>query len=158
MDHQQAQLDAAANDGFMPENTGRSLPIALLRARECVMERFRPMLAQHGITEQQWRVLRVLAEQDWLEASRVAERACIMAPSLTRMVKLMGEAGYVRSREDDRDGRRLLLGLTKAGLVVIAEARPESSRIYADIEAAMGADAMELLLDSLDHLQVALKR
>ena len=41
----------------------QSLPMALLRAREAVMRRFRPGLRCHGVTEQQWRVLRALAEE-----------------------------------------------------------------------------------------------
>ena len=41
-----------------------SLPMALLLARESTMRRFRPLLAEHGLTEQQWRVLRALASAD----------------------------------------------------------------------------------------------
>ena len=40
--------------------TARSLPIALIRAREGVMLPIRDMLSETGITEQQWRVMRVL--------------------------------------------------------------------------------------------------
>src|SRR5208283_3623306 len=39
----------------------RSLPMSLLRAREAVMRHFRPSLRRHGLTEQQWRILRALA-------------------------------------------------------------------------------------------------
>src|SRR6266849_5130597 len=39
----------------------RSLPMSLLRAREAVMRHFRPSLRDHGLTEQQWRILRALA-------------------------------------------------------------------------------------------------
>ena len=31
------------------------------------MSRFRPVLNQHGVTEQQWRILRVLLDEDGLE-------------------------------------------------------------------------------------------
>jgi hypothetical protein len=46
-------------DMLLPRDTRRALPIALLRAREAVMVRFRPILRYHGVTEQQWRVMRV---------------------------------------------------------------------------------------------------
>ncbi len=59
----------------------RSLAIGLLRAREAVMSHFRPILAAHDVTEQQWRVIRVLAEAGMLDASEVAEKAFILAPS-----------------------------------------------------------------------------
>jgi hypothetical protein len=42
----------------------RSLPMALLKAREAVMVRFRPSLRAHGLTEQQWRVLRIMSVAD----------------------------------------------------------------------------------------------
>ena len=52
--------------------TDRSLPIALLRAREAVMEPVRDMLAASGLSEQKWRVLRVVDEAEALEQSRSA--------------------------------------------------------------------------------------
>ena len=81
-----AQALPPLEDTLLPLDTRRSLPIALLRARETVMHRFRPLLASHDLTEQQWRVIRVLGETSPLDASDVAERACILAPSLTRII------------------------------------------------------------------------
>ena len=69
--------------------TRRSLPIALIRAREAVMHPIREMLAGTGLTEQQWRILRVLDEFGPLEATQLAGRAGLMAPSLTRIVHAM---------------------------------------------------------------------
>ena len=65
--------------------TTRSLPIALMRARESVMAPIRDMLSETGLSEQQWRVLRVLAEQGEMDSHSLAERACLLFPSLTRM-------------------------------------------------------------------------
>src|SRR5262245_61859399 len=69
----------------------RSLTIGLLRAREAVMSHFRPILAAHDVTEQQWRVIRVLFEAGTLDASEVADKASILAPSLTRMIRSLEE-------------------------------------------------------------------
>ena len=66
--------------------TSKSLPIAMLRAREAIMLSFRPLLAKHGFTEQQWRVLRVLGEKGTSDAGQVAFEACILAPSLSRII------------------------------------------------------------------------
>ena len=60
-------------DGFQFSRTQRSLPMALLRARELLMERFRPMLSAHGVTEQQWRVLRVLHESEGTLKFKIAD-------------------------------------------------------------------------------------
>ena len=82
-------------DSLAPRATKASLPMSLLRAREAVMSHFRPMLDRHGVNEQQWRVIRVLAEAGQMDASEVAERANILAPSLTRMIKALSERGLI---------------------------------------------------------------
>lgn len=94
--------------------TRKSLPIMLLRAREAVMFRIRPMLRQIGVTEQQWRVLRVLEESGELDVSTLAERAAILGPSLTRILKTLREVGYIDVRRDRDDRRRSLASLTPA--------------------------------------------
>ena len=38
----------------------RNLPSLLLQARESIMGHTRPFLRSHGLSDQQWRVLRVL--------------------------------------------------------------------------------------------------
>lgn len=144
--------DLKSRKALMPRLTHRSLPIALLRARESVMSRFRPMLARHDITEQQWRVLRVINEEKEIDASEVAERTCIMAPSLTRIIRSLEERGLIDRRRHSRDGRRIMLSITDTGVELIARVAPESRRIYADIRARYGEERFEELLDFLEDL------
>lgn len=146
------------NDGFLSPDTGRSLPMALLRAREAVMEQFRPVLSKHNITEQQWRVLRVLGESGEMEASQVAKRACILAPSLTRIIKTLQSSGLIKSSRDKKDGRRTLLTIDKKGRALIDKVSPESSAIYAKIETAFGHKEIDRLLDVLGELQQSIKK
>ena len=47
--------------------------MVLLLAREAVMERFRPMLRDFGVTEQQWRVLRSLEEVGVMDLGDLAD-------------------------------------------------------------------------------------
>ncbi len=130
----------------------RSLAIGLLRAREAVMSHFRPILAAHDVTEQQWRVIRVLAEAGMLDASEVAEKAFILAPSLTRMIRSLEERGFITKHKDKADGRRVLLQIAPAGRAVIEEVMPESLKAYAGIDACFGAERVEKLLDMLEEL------
>lgn len=139
-------------DTVLPRDTRRSLPIALLRAREAVMARFRPMLARHDVTEQQWRVIRVLGEASPLDATEVAVRACVLAPSLTRIIKALEERGFISRDRDAADGRRVLLAIAPAGLAMIREVTPESRAIYAELEKRYGRARIEHLLDLLDEL------
>ncbi|MBB6222852.1 homoprotocatechuate degradation operon regulator HpaR [Rhizobium leguminosarum] len=135
-----------------PQERQRSLAIGLLRAREAVMSHFRPILAAHDVTEQQWRVIRVLSEAGTLDASEVADKASILAPSLTRMIRSLEERGFITKHKDKADGRRVLLRITPAGRAMVDEVMPESLKVYADIGARFGGERVEQLLDMLDEL------
>ena len=134
-----------------PQSTRRSLPMALLRARESVMSQFRPMLASHDVTEQQWRVLRVLAEGGPLEATQVAEQAAILAPSLTRIIKTLEERKLVLRRKGKEDGRRVILAIAREGSLLIEKVAPEQRRIYRQLEERYGVKLIEQLLDLLER-------
>lgn len=136
----------------------KSLPIALLRARETLMERFRPMLHAHDVTEQQWRVLRVLQEVGEIDASELAANACILAPSLSRILKTLDSKGFIKSRKDPDDGRRALIRLTEDGDAFIRRIAPESTAIYARIEEEVGSDHLVNLLAEIDALVSKLAR
>jgi homoprotocatechuate degradation regulator HpaR len=133
-----------------PRATRRSLPMALLSAREAVMSHFRPMLDGHDVNEQQWRVIRVLAEAGQMTASDVAERANILAPSLTRMIRSLTERGLISKARDDKDGRRVMLEIAPAGRELLRKVTPDSARIYAELEARFGKEKFEQLVDLLE--------
>jgi homoprotocatechuate degradation regulator HpaR len=135
-----------------PRQTRRSLPMALLKAREAVMEQFRPMLSRHGVSEQQWRVIRVVAEAGRLDASEVAARASILAPSLTRMIRSIEKRKLITRRRDVNDRRRVIIEIAPAGEALIALAMPESSAIYRKIETKLGKAKLEQLLDLLEEI------
>jgi homoprotocatechuate degradation regulator HpaR len=140
------------------DSTHLALPISLLRTREQVMERFRPLLAARGITEQQWRVLRVLAEIGPSDASTVAHHACLMLPSLTRITRTLSEAGWVEPSKDPEDGRKIRLALTDEGHAVLRKAAPESAAVYASIAAAIGPEKLAQLQNLLIDVRRALQK
>ena len=138
------------NANLLPRDTRRSLPIALLRAREAVMSHFRPMLGSHELTEQQWRVMRVLAESDGVDASELAQKSYILAPSLTRIIRSLEERSLLTRAKDEADGRRALVKITDKGVAAVMEITPASRKIYADLETILGKEWIEDLLDRLD--------
>ncbi|MEP0944927.1 MAG: homoprotocatechuate degradation operon regulator HpaR [Rhizobiaceae bacterium] len=134
-----------------------ALPIALLRTREAVMARFRPHLAQHGMTEQQWRVIRVVQQRPGIDATALSEACCILMPSLSRMLKaLEGEKLLIREKVEG-DMRRQLITLTQRGEAKFAEMVPQAEAIYAQIEAEFGATDMDKLIEQLQVLRRNLK-
>jgi homoprotocatechuate degradation regulator HpaR len=139
-------------DTLLPRDTRRALPIALLRAREAIMARFRPILHARDVTEQQWRVIRVLGEESPLDASEVADRACVLAPSLTRIIKALEERALISRQRDATDGRRISLAIAPAGMAMIRDVTPAIQAVYAELEQSYGRDRIEHLLDVLDEL------
>ncbi|MEM6304556.1 MAG: homoprotocatechuate degradation operon regulator HpaR [Pseudomonadota bacterium] len=132
--------------------TDRSLPIALLRAREAVMAPVREMLAKSGISEQKWRVIRVLDEAGPMEQTALAREACLLLPSLTRMLRAMETEGLIARTEDSSDRRKSIVRLTRAGRHVLEDRAAESAEIAAALEARFGTARLETLLDLLEEL------
>lgn len=132
--------------------TKRSLPIALLRARERVMEPVRGMLAESGVTEQKWRVLRVLEETGQIEPTVIASEACLHLPSLSRILKSMESDGLVQRKEDLEDRRKTLVAISDAGRAILARHAEQSAAIFAGLEERMGKEKIETVLDLLEEL------
>lgn len=132
--------------------TARSLPIALLRAREKVMGPIRLMLHDVGVTEQQWRVLRVLDEEGPLDPTHIAEQACLLLPSLTRILQKLEAKGLVTRCTDNRDRRRQVISATDAGRALISANLNASRQLTAQVRTEMGDDRYDALLDLLNEL------
>ncbi|WP_299284704.1 homoprotocatechuate degradation operon regulator HpaR [uncultured Tateyamaria sp.] len=133
-------------------STSRSLPIALIRAREGVMAPIREMLADTGITEQQWRVLRVLSEYGPLDASTLADRASLLFPSLTRIATTMREKGLITQTRDSDDRRRQFIRIAPAGEQIIDDHTAQAAQIVAGFRETLGDAQYETLLDLLGRL------
>ena len=132
--------------------TSRSLPILLIRARENVMAPIRRMLAESGITEQQWRVLRVLAEHGALDTSAVAQRASLLLPSLTRIASAMRDKGLITQVRDAQDRRRQKLAITPRGQQIIDDNLDRALEIAEEFRLRLGAEDHERLLVLLQAL------
>jgi homoprotocatechuate degradation regulator HpaR len=133
--------------------TQRSLPMALLRARENVMAPVRSMLADTGLTEQQWRLLRVLSESGPLEATILSNRASLLLPSQTRIVQSMEARGLVVRRPHPSDKRRHTVEITQSGQEIIDENMDRAKEIARAFSSALGHNNFNTLLDLLELLE-----
>lgn len=128
----------------------RSLPMALLRCREAVMARFRPMLRQHGLSEQQWRVLRALSAAGPLRAGDLAQRTLLSSPSVSRLLKSLSERQLIRRAASADDLRAATVSITPKGRRLVARIAPRSEQIYAGIGGAIGPRELDELYALLD--------
>jgi homoprotocatechuate degradation regulator HpaR len=130
----------------------QSLPMMLLRAREAAMAFFRPLLNAHGVTEQQWRVIRILHEHADLEFHQLADISGILPPSLTGILTRLERMGLVRRRKTAADQRRLHLSLASEGALLFNRVSVEAERIYRDLEARFDAKRLSNLFTLLKEL------
>jgi homoprotocatechuate degradation regulator HpaR len=124
----------------------------MLRARESMMVSIRPVLTKHGFTEQQWRVLRVLGEKGCCDAGQVAFDACILSPSLSRIISKLEKEGFIEKIIDPDDGRRINLKLTKLGDTTLNKVVPDMDLVYKAIQKRYGEDRLKNLLELLGEI------
>jgi homoprotocatechuate degradation regulator HpaR len=136
-------------------DVSQSLPLALMRAREATMQYFRPHLRKLPISEQQWRVLRVLYSAGSLDVSTVARRAVLLAPSLTRILRDL-ERKRLIARRRGGDRRRQVVMLTRRGVNLLARGARESEAGYRRIAKLYGEQRLQSLFRQLAALEKAL--
>lgn len=130
----------------------RNLPRLLLQARESLMAHTRPSLREHGLSDQQWRVLRVLGEHGTIETGRVAREAYILGPSLTGVLARMERDGLVRRERDPADQRRTVVEATLKGLKMVERLSRTVEGHYQWLEKSLGKQKLAQLYALLDEL------
>jgi len=130
----------------------RNLPLLLLQAREEVFLRFRPLLNDAGVTEQQWRVVRGLLEHGPMEPRRIGDICCLSSPSLAGILARMDELGLVQRERFPNDQRRVLVSASAKGVDLAAELAPRIESTYKELEAVIGQSFARDLYSTLDLL------
>ena len=131
----------------------QSLTLALLQAREAAMSFFRPSLNEHGLTEQQWRIIRILEQHGELEIYQLAELACILKPSMTGVLVRMEAAGMVHRRKAEQDQRRVLITLADKGKASFESMSQCMEANYQRLQDQFGEEKFQMLLGLLDDLK-----
>lgn len=113
----------------------------------------RKMLADAGVTEQQWRVLRVLNEEGPQEPTHIAERACLLLPSLTRILQKLEAKDLIVRHMHPGDRRRQIIDISDKGDQIIKDNIQVTIQLAEDLRTKMGPERHEALLDLLNELR-----
>lgn len=152
---QETDLDSMAPSP--PDHTIRdfevALPIALLRAWTATAQLFRPHTNAHGLSPQQWRVIRALAAGKPLDLGMISESCVLLHPSASRIVDNLEKRGLIVSLRAS-DARRRLVTLTTSGQSLFDQIATISETIYHDLEAVYGREELEQLVTMLNRLRV----
>ena len=112
----------------------------------------RALLSGAGLTEQRWRVLRVVQESGPIDPTQIAELACLLLPSLTRILQKLEEKQLITRERDKEDRRRQVVQIAPEGEKVIAGNIEASLALMNRTRQKMGEDRYEALLDLLNEL------
>ena len=117
--------------------------VGTLRAADRIRRHFHDIFAVHGLTLQQFNVLRILrgAGEDGLPTLEVAERMIEKTPGVTRLLDRLEEKGWVGRERCSRDRRRVYCRITAAGLDLLAEM--DEPVAQGDRDCAAGLDRQE---------------
>lgn len=118
------------------------------------MRKFKPQVDALGLTMQQWRVIRALAENESLVANELADRCVILPSSITRILSSLIAKGYIRTVADP-DARRKAVSLTPTGMLIYRQMATKSEAIYRVLEERFSRRNMEQLLTLLARLREA---
>jgi homoprotocatechuate degradation regulator HpaR len=120
------------------------------------MRQFRPSLRNHGLTEQQWRILRALTAVDTIEVTELARVAFLLGPSLSRILRDLEARDLIERRTAEADLRRGVVSISPKGLKLIEAVAPTSEAIYAEITSRYGTRKLAELQDMLGELERSL--
>jgi homoprotocatechuate degradation regulator HpaR len=114
-------------------------------------------LNAHGITEQQWRIIRLLLDTGPLEPHEIGELCRLSSPSLAGVLSRMENIGFVQRKRLPDDQRRVLVSLTPRSRALASRMAPLIEAVYARIEDLLGKEFAEDFYRVLDVLIVKLR-
>jgi len=137
------------------EQFSQSLPMVLYRTLDAVMPRFRKIFNEFDLTEQQWRVLRVLWDEEALTFNRLAALTLIPSPSLVGIVDRMERAELVTRQRSQADRRKVNVVLTSQGVALEDEIMPRVASAYAELKQSVDPQTWEQVVRGLNAIAAA---
>jgi homoprotocatechuate degradation regulator HpaR len=129
-----------------------SMPMMLYRAIDVVMPRFRRIFKEFGLTEQQWRVLRVLWEIEEISHNELAEITLISAPSLVGVLDRLRTMQLIERRRSALDRRVVYIASTEQGRALRDQLMPAVQQTYFELRESVDDDVWRNLLDGLEEI------
>jgi DNA-binding MarR family transcriptional regulator len=128
-------------------STAQEAMVSLLVAAGHVRVALAELCGQHGITPDQYNVLRILRGVYPAGHPRyeVAQRLIERAPDVTRLLDRLEREGLVERQRSDEDRRLSLSRITKAGLALLERMDPEVLALHDNFAAPLSrAERAEL--------------
>ena len=128
----------------------------LYRALDRIMPAYRALFTRHGITEPQWRVLRVIWSSRNVTSRMLAERTLLSPPSLVSIIDRLEAKGLVTRVRSVEDRRAAFVVATADGRALQERVMPEVALIQERLRGSLPDEGWSTLEALLDHLSTDL--
>jgi len=102
-------------------------------------------IAAEDVTEEQWRILHVLSDEQGRAMGDLAEQVLMNHPALTKNIDKMVSRGLVQRAADGADSRRVLVYISDLGLEMVARLRKCVDAHHGVLAEALGPRKTEQL-------------
>ena len=112
-----------------------SLPMQLYRALDAIMPEYRTLFYKHDLTEQQWRILRVLWAENNITVAKLSKITLLPAPSLVGILDRLIVKQLIIKIRSIKDRRQVQISLTKHGKELQELVAPSVLAIHSRLKA-----------------------
>lgn len=134
-----------------------SLPMLLNRSLDAIMPPYRDLFQEFGVTEQQWRVLRVLWEQKHLTSTQISILTLLPSPSLVGILDRLEKKELVKRLRSSSDRREINITITDKGRELQSEVLPKVKKIQDQIKVILTDSEWRELNKSLEKIRSKVK-
>jgi DNA-binding MarR family transcriptional regulator len=144
-----------------PQDTFRSreqeATLGLLRTADAVKRSLAQVIEPHGITPQQYNVLRILrgAGAEGLPTLTIGERMIEQTPGVTRLVDRLERKDLVARSPCPKDRRRVFCKITPKGLDLLKELDDPVNRWDMQAVAVLQPSDIDSLINLLDRVRAS---
>ena len=128
---------------------GETLPMQLYRTLDAIMPEYRNLFAKNNLTEQQWRILRVLWAKNNISVVNLSEQTLLPAPSLVGILDRLVKKNLINRKRSNKDRRQVQVMLTKEGQKLQEFVAPSVLAIHIKLRAKLSVSEwrqMEIVL------------
>jgi len=124
----------------------------LHRTLDTVIPLYRKVFKEHGITEQQWRILRVLWEINECTSAELAKKTLLPSPSMVGIIDRMSAKNLVSRNRSEQDRRIVHVSLTDKGRTLQDKLMPQVDAIYEQMMSRCDDEAWQVMINTMQTI------
>ena len=122
------------------------------------LEKEHRLAEHHGLTQAEFRCLRLFGTTDCLNNKQIAERMGLSPSRLTRIVDGLVKKQYMERAIEPNDRRNMRVTLSHKGVHIVKQLNNDYVNIHKEILNDIDEEQHEPLITAMDHFLSALKK